>query len=89
MLPREVGKGRKYAIAFFLISLILNMFAYVDERIEFIKYFSIFHYYEPVPILYGEVGLLDGLLKSGAALILSLLFFFAALKYRYKDSSLY
>ncbi|MHA1673941.1 MAG: hypothetical protein ACTSYI_09965 [Promethearchaeota archaeon] len=89
MLPREVGKGRKYAIAFFLISLVLNMFAYVDERIEFIKYFSIFHYYEPVPILYGEVGLVDGILKSSTALILCLLFFFATLKYRYKDSSLY
>ncbi len=89
MFPRDVGKGRRYAMAFFLISLILNMFAYVDDKVEFIKYFSIFNYYEPVLILYGEVDLINGLLMSGVTLALSLVFFFAALKYRYQDSSLY
>ncbi len=89
MIPREVAKGRRLAIAFFIISLVLNMLAYVDGRIEFIKYFSIFHYYEPVQILYGEVELINELLMSGGVLALSLLFFFAIMKYRYRNASLY
>jgi hypothetical protein len=89
MIPREVAKGRRLAIAFFIISLVLNMLAYVDGRIEFIKYFSIFHYYEPVLILYGEVELINELLMSGGVLVLSLLFFFAIMKYRYRNASLY
>jgi hypothetical protein len=89
MIPREVGKGRRNGIAFFALSLLLQWMAYSNESIEFIKYLSIFDYYTPIPILYGEVELLGQVLKSTLVLVLSLVFYFIVRKKRYKDSSLY
>lgn len=89
MIPREVGKGRRNAIAFFVMSLLLQWMAYSNESIKFIRYLSIFDYYTPIPILYGEVELLGQVLKSVAVLALSLVFYFIVRKKRYRDSSLY
>ncbi len=89
MIPREVAKGRRNGIIFFTISLLIQWMAYSNESIEFIRYLSIFDYYQPIQILYGEVDMLGQILGSLLVLAVSLGFYFLVRKKRYKDSSLY
>jgi len=89
MLPREVAKGRRYSLLFFFVSLLLDWIAYSEPSISVIKYVSVFEYYNPIPVLYGEMSFGIAMLRATIVLLISLFFYGIAKKYRYKDSSLY
>jgi len=89
MLPREVAKGRRYSLLFFFVSLLIDWIAYSAPSISVIKYVSVFEYYNPIPVLYGEMSFGIALLRATVVLLISLFFYGFAKKYRYKDSSLY
>lgn len=85
MIPR-IGKGRTLAIWVYLYSILVLILAYSAESLEFLKYTSIWLWGNTVGILYEKVEFTDVLLNNVIYLAISIVLFFAMLKYRYKKA---
>lgn len=88
MLPTRISRGRWWGLLFFWVSLLLNWMAYTSSDIEFIKYLSIFEYYNPIQLLYGKMSFAETMLRAILMLAGSLLLYTLA-KRKYARSSLY
>ncbi|MCY3414497.1 MAG: hypothetical protein INQ03_22810 [Candidatus Heimdallarchaeota archaeon] len=89
MIPSEVGKGRRYGILFFILSMLFNIIPHLNESIKFLMYITPMNYFRPVELIYEEMSFGQGVLQSGIVLVISIIFYYVVKKYRYTDSSLY
>ncbi len=88
MLPAKISRGRWWGLLFFWVSLLINWMAYASAGIEFVKYISIFEYYNPIQLLYGKMNFAETMARAALMLIGSLALYILA-KRKYMRSSLY
>ncbi len=83
-----VSKGKRYALWFYVISIIFLLTGFMVESAEFLKYLSIVYYYDPVGLIFDKVDLIGEILKSALVLAGSLSLYIAALKLRFRKVDL-
>lgn len=81
------GKGRKNAILAYIGFIFMQFFAYMSEY-EGLRYLSYFGWVDSTGMILGVVGFWEALLKVGILLVLSIISFLAAFKYRYWNTDL-
>jgi hypothetical protein len=76
----SMGKGRKYALWFFLASLFIMITGFLVPELEFIKYLSVLFYFDAVGLAFGEMTLWAGLLRAGGFTIFSAAVYYLGLE---------
>jgi hypothetical protein len=83
----SIRKGRKYALWFYLGSVIVMITGFLVPELEFVKYLSVLFYYDAVGLAFGEMSLLSGLLRTSAFTVFSAIVYYIGLE-RYSRSNL-
>jgi len=84
----SIGKGKKIALWYYVISILLLLTAFMVDSVEFLKYLSIVYYYDPVGISLGKSKIIVELFKSICVFIISAAIYHLGLKYRFSKMDL-
>ena len=87
-MTTSVSKGRTVGIFTFIFMVTINVLAFFNPTLEFIKYSSILGYFNPIALLYGNANFLLSALIGIAVLIFSSIFTTILLLYRYRFNDL-
>jgi hypothetical protein len=81
------SKGRKNAILVYISFIFVQFFAYMSEY-ELLRYLSYFGWVDSTGLVLGIVGFWEGLIKVSFVLLISIVSFVGALRYRYWNTDL-
>ena len=87
MIP-PVSKGRTLGMLTFIFMVAMNIIAFFNPAVEFLKYSSILGYFDPVALSYGKISFLSSVLIGIVILAFSIAFTTILFLYRYRFNDL-
>jgi len=83
-----IRDGKKWALRFYLVSILIMVVSFLISSVDFLKYFSVIYSYNTVGIVLEKTDLQLQYLYAGILLVGSVILYIIGLKYRYRHQDL-